>query len=562
MGRITSRDEWAMSAEFSAGVHEAVTEKQAEQILADSKAKSWMKRVLEFRRSTKGALAWNLLLGLQTAAAVSVTVNRAEAIYNTVEARAHSGEATVSEPLSNFKIDNAFQEVGFSPVVLQTGVREAFGSLAGANVHRIEYSSRRIPMPASYRGTSRYEAGHCTLSEDKGVRSHIVLTVDAAEGQSVRSFSYTLFHEAAHAIDPENVDQIPREIKLSLQGALQELVRDDRQTIYSYINEYEGGSSSEEEEDTVQRKELFAELMADALTMEPLAANDPLLHRPLNVQFTHRLARKYNKPLDEMMPYGWILALVGDWRGANFFQRGQEAHQRLVMRLEADRGRVQQEHFSQMVSSELGRLTLPSLDQAIQRWARTSENSSASNAQWMANYLLGSGGLFHSDHLSRSQLALAHRWRQVVHVLEQDRDRYDSSFLRSAGVHDPQLRHLFSRLTRAVSGGRTGQVSLETLLSHTRLASRIPPSESRQRVLDSIHADVETLNNLFRQASQVAGPNDPQFIAFRSAIFAWIEGEMSGAWLAGAEELAPDMADVYEDMLDMGSIDQEGNRER
>lgn len=321
MGRIAFRDEGGMSAEFPAGVHESVTEKRAEQVLADRKAKSWMERVLEFQRSSKGALAWKLFLGLQTVGGIGVTVDRVSAIHKTIEARAHSGEVTVSEPVSDFKIDTAFQEVGFSPVALQTGVREAFGPLAGINVHRIEYSSQHIPMPASYRGTSRYEAGHCTLSEGRGVRSHIVLTVDAAEGQSARSFSHTLFHEAAHAIDPENVDQIPQEIKISLQGALQELVRDNRQTIYRYINEYQGGSSSEEEEDEIQRKELFAELMADALTMEPLAANDPLLRRPVNVQFAHRLARKYNKPLDEMMPYSWILGLVADWRGSDFFQR-------------------------------------------------------------------------------------------------------------------------------------------------------------------------------------------------------------------------------------------------
>ncbi|MBP7133829.1 hypothetical protein KBD61_03645 [Patescibacteria group bacterium] len=548
-----------MSAESLAGFHKPVSEKRAEQVLADRKAKSWMESVLEFQRSSKGALAWKLFLGLQTMGGIGVTVDRVSAIRETIEARAHSGEATVSEPVSDFKIDNAFQEVGFSPVVLQTGVREAFGSLAGINVHRIEYRSQHIPMPASYRGTSPYEAGHCTLSEDKGVRSHIVLTVDAAEGQSVRSFSHTLFHEAAHAIDPENADQIPERIKVRLQGALQEVVHDNSTTIYSYINAYEGGSSSEQEEDRLQRKELFAELMADALTMEPLAANDPLLRQPVNVQFTHRLARKYNKPLDEMMPYGWILGLVGDWRGSDFFQHGQEAHQRLVTRLEADRGRVQQEHFSERVSSELGRLALPSLDQAIQRWVQAPEDQARSNAKQRVDDVLDGQDRFRSPSLSQAQAALARRWQGVVRTLEQDRDRYDLSFLTSRGVHDPQLRYLFSRLTRTTYGSHS---SLETLSSHTRLASRVISSESKRSEIDSIHSDVEFLNNILRQASQVVGPNDPQFIAFRSAVFAWIEGEMSGAWLSGIESRVPDMADVYEDMLDMGSRDQEGNRER
>lgn len=170
----------------------------------------------------------------------------------------------------------------------------------------------------------------------------------------------------------------------------------------------------------------------------------------------------------------------------------------------------------------------------------------------MTDYILGGHNRFRSVDLSPAQRALASRWREVVRTLEQDRDRYDFSYLRTAGVHDPQLRYLFSRLTRTASGSRMGQGSLETLLSHTRLASRTLSSEFRRHEVESMHADVETLNNLFRQASQVVGPNDPQFIAFRSAIFAWIEGEMSGAWLSGIESRVPDMEDVYEDMLDMG----------
>lgn len=108
-----------MSAEFPAGVHESVTEKRAEQVLADRKAKSWMEKVYKFSRSPKGVFVGSFLIGV--------------GIVKGVESVGHHGSLArlvdrvgLERSPERFEVDQRFEEVGFSPHVVHTGLQEAF----------------------------------------------------------------------------------------------------------------------------------------------------------------------------------------------------------------------------------------------------------------------------------------------------------------------------------------------------------------------------------------------------------------------------------------------------
>lgn len=432
-----------------------------------------------------------------------------------------------------------------SPERLARGFENVFGPSFAQNVNSVVYVNGHILMPAAYRGRSRYEAGHCTRSPRRGERSQLVLTQDAFGHRPIATTLRVAIHEGGHSMDPENDETMPEPVRSSLRNALQIIVEGDRVTIYSYVNAYQGGSATKAVEDGIQREELFAELMADALTMSPLNPDDPLLRQPVRDRLSHRLSVTHGIPLDEAQRYGAVLGLVADVRGENFFEDGQRAAAALAHDLAESRRAGMIEETQQSLYDALERSPLPTLSVALRHSFHREAGQGENPARNTVDHLRLYRNYFAGNPVDSTNPAdLVRRIEEAIHTLQVERQAYNEEFLR--GVFDQGLRSFFIKLTAPAAKGLPGGplVVLQDAVAHLPLSR----DEGEVRVWNTrIEGALPGIQSLLWMAEHEPDVSLQQREEFRSALLRWVELEGQGRFYTQVVEHHPELTTLTEE---------------
>lgn len=519
---------------------------------ADKKVLSWMEKVGSDKRFLHLCKILHVvnLWGVNSNLAIVDDPRTQEAVF------------TRSEAPSSMQVDNGFQHEGIRPETIRTLLEETLGKEAvDQNIRRVIYSPVEIPMPSYYRGTQRYEAGHCTRSIHPGERSDVVLTPSAFRDVTAREIVITILHEAAgHTLDYQNDEHITVAQRLMQNEQVHRLVQGDRLTIYDYSNNYQHGSLTPEQEDHVQAEEVFAEVVADGLTLPVMDANDPLRRLSLREQMMVRLAERHDISQTVAAPYADILVGVAAVRGADFFERGQvaaaRAQQAIQMQLNVREHRAQSERAQteqRRALSELERLVIPSLSVALQHWREEHLDPQAEDIRHQIRSLGNiSRDAFKvrsddSPERRRELQQLHERYERLMDRLDDDWISYPQEFIRD--VHNPALRSLFEHLTKPL-GKRAGG-----LLQQLRMVNRSSP-ESTRVIVTEFNKIMDTANN-----PTVASPEER--VQFRDVILRYVEDAARGGYYQRIEERVPEFFQVIEDidrLLPVTNSGWQGNR--
>lgn len=504
----------------------------------------------------------------------------------------HSQEAS-----QTFRVDSGLRNVDIPPEILHEGLERIFGNLLVRDLRAIQYHDGHIPMPRHYRGSARYEAGHCTRSPGSEP-SLMVLTRDNFEGHAVRASLQVVIHEAGHAVDyhnafgravvidpstsppaeagvPEGVARgvhyrlsaldarrdysrilapdipadgipgMPPSIRFLLREGTHTLVEGDHQTIYAYPNDYENGSVTEAEEDAVQAEELFAEIMADGVTMRPLNPQVPedarLLAMPVRERMTYRLATTHNISPEQARPYAEIMAAIATHRGEYFFEHAQSVFDDTVHRIERYQAAQRHERSQRQVGELLERLAIPSLSIAFRRWTQASVEQEVFDVQELVDeveeYEEAEHRMDGDTEEDRAELRrLTDRVQRMRGLLDLDRKQYVEEQARD--IFDPALRAIFIKLAGPSKQGRNPLEELRTQVSQASFRALLPEG------LEELRHRVDEVNQLLWMAEHQSQATDQQKMAFREALLRWIEGEIRGDWLRRIDERYSELSDL------------------
>lgn len=515
---------------------------------ADAKVLSWMEKVGKSKRFLQLCNALQLVnvWGLQSAS------------VDFVDSSPSAQEVVLKSPETppSMRVDSGFQQEGIRPETIRALLEGTVGrEAADQNIGRIAYSSVEIPMPPYYRGTQRYEAGHCTRSTHPGERSDVVLTPSAFRGATARQIVVTILHEAAgHALDYHNDERMTASQRKAQADQLHRLVQGDRLTMYDYPNDYEHGSLTPEQEDLVQEEELFATVVADGLTLPVMDANDPLRRLSLRDQMSVRLAQRHDVLPSVAAPYADILVGVAAVRGADFFERGQVAAQRAERAIQAQLNerdhRLQEERAEaqqRQVLSELERLAIPSLSVALQHWQNEHLDAEAEDARTEIKTLDSVSehefdpGPNDPPELRRHLAQLEERYDRLMDRLDDDRRSYPQRFMQNN--HNPALRSLFERLTNPSEKRFNG------LLGQLHTEYRSSP--------EVVRALVTEFNKIMDVANNPTVASPEESARFREAILRYTEDVARGGYYQHVRERIPELSGVVADLDEISPTDPE-----
>ncbi|MBP7006144.1 hypothetical protein KBB27_03415 [Patescibacteria group bacterium] len=468
---------------------------------------------------------------------------------------------TSPETSSSMQVDSGFQREGIRPETIRTLLEGTLGKEAvDQNIRRVIYSPVEIPMASHYRGTQRYEAGHCTRSMHPGERSDVVLTPSAFRDVTAREIVTTILHESAgHALDYQNDERMTVTQRFVQSEQVHRLVQGDRLTIYDYSNNYQHGSLTPEQEDDVQAEEVFAEVVADGLTLPVMDANNPLRRLSLREQMMVRLAERHDISQTAAAPYADILVSVAAVRGADFFERGQvaaaRAQQAIQMQLNIREHRAQSERIQveqRQLSSELERLAIPHLSVALQHWRENHLDSREEDIRTQVKSLDSiQADAFEarpndSPERRRELRQLRERYDRLMDRLQADWQAYPQVFMRD--VHNPALRSLFARLTKSFEKRSTG------LLERLHTAHGSSP--------ETVRALVTEFNRIMDTVNDPAIASPQERAQFQEMFLRYVEDTARGGYYQHIGERVPDFVQVIEDidrLLPAPDSDEEGN---
>lgn len=456
------------------------------------------------------------------------------------------------------QIDERFRDQGILPGHLRRGIEDIFGRTIWRDVSGVEYYSDHLPMPSSYRGSSPFEAGHCSRSTRRGDPSHLVITIDAfvSQGESIEAALHTLIHELVHALDPENADGMPEEIRTAIRAELQAIVVGNGATIYPYVNSYEGGSPTEEQESGIQREELFAELVSDVLIMKPLPLDSSLRGLSFEDRMAKRLADNHNTTLEVTRSYARILVLLERWKGEGFIERGQIGFQNFRQEVATGREARIRDRVVRDIRKIFDERGFPGMfDTLLHSFEVRHSPPIAQRRDVTAIDSLFTRSEHHGDrddveHFRMTETQMDYLDR-IVLILEADRDAYNQRYAQQ--ISDPSLREIFLRIvSNDLDGGR-----LQALPYSIDAFTRSPTISELRYSADGIRLSL--VRDLLDQAASQPHISTQDRVAFQAALRSWIEAEAQEAWCQEVTQRHPEVIQFVDELDRAESRYEEGH---